>query len=79
VDVDVLDEAVVPATDNLMPDGLDVDELVALVRPVVASPDLVGWSLACYNPEKDPDGASVRRLLEIIERAADAPGSPPAS
>ena len=34
LDVDILGEDEFPATDYLMPDGLDMDELVALMRPL---------------------------------------------
>ncbi len=42
LDVDILGEDEFPATDYLMPDGLDMDELVALMRPLAASPALIG-------------------------------------
>jgi arginase len=64
LDVDVLDEAVFPATDYLMPGGATWDELLAVMRPLAASPALVGLSLGCYNPEKDPDGACGRALVD---------------
>jgi arginase len=67
VDLDVLDEAVFPATDYLMPGGLDWEALVALLRPMAAMVSLVGWSLSCYNPDKDPDGASGRALVAALE------------
>ena len=41
-----------PATDYLMPAGLDWDELAELLAPLGASPALAGVSLACLNPEK---------------------------
>ena len=68
VDLDVLDEKVFPATDYLIPGGLDWDELVELLRPVATDPNLVGWSVSCYNPEKDPDGADGRALVRAIEQ-----------
>ena len=58
LDVDVLDEVAMPATDYLMPGGLEWDELAALMAPLGAAPALVGLSLGCVNPEKDPDGAT---------------------
>lgn len=66
LDVDVLDEAIFPATDYLQPDGLDWDELAALLAPLTASEALIGASLACYNPDKDPDLACGRRLVEAL-------------
>jgi arginase len=65
LDVDVLDEDVFPATDYLMPNGLTWDELTDLIVPLVAHPALVGASIACYNPDKDPDERSGRRLVEL--------------
>ena len=69
VDLDVLDERVFPATDYLLPGGLDWHGLVALLRPIALDPRLVGWSLACYNPEKDLDGSNGRELVAAIELA----------
>jgi arginase len=67
LDVDVLDEREMPATDYLMPGGLDWDELHALMAPLCAAPALAGLSLGCLNPEKDPDGASVERTCALLE------------
>jgi arginase len=68
IDLDVLDQAVFPATDYLMSGGLDWDELVSLIRPVATDTRLVGWSLACYNPEKDPAGRDARAIVAAMER-----------
>jgi hypothetical protein len=32
---------------------------------------LVGFSLGCYNPEKDPDRACGRALVDALARALD--------
>jgi len=66
LDVDVLDEAVFPATDYLMPGGLGWDELGEVLSPLLASPRLIGASLGCYNPEKDPGRACGRALVEAL-------------
>ena len=65
-DVDVLDQAVFPATDYLMPGGLTWDELSKLLPPLLNSPRLIGASLACYNPDKDPDLNCGRALVEAL-------------
>ena len=70
IDLDVLDEAVFPATDYLQPGGLDWIQLIALLRPIVRDPRLVGWSIACYNPEKDRDGRDGRATVVAIETLA---------
>jgi arginase len=66
LDVDALDEAVFPATDYLQPGGLGWDELAALLAGLTASEALVGASLACYNPDKDPGLACGRRLVAAL-------------
>ncbi len=65
LDVDVLDEAVFPATDYLMPNGLTWDELTDLIGPLAPHPSLAGASVGCYNPEKDPGERCGRRLVEL--------------
>jgi arginase len=69
LDVDVLDEAVFPATDYLMPDGLTWDELERLLGPLASHPSMIGASLGCYNPEKDPGQECGRRLVELWHNA----------
>jgi len=69
LDVDVLDEREMPATDYLMPGGLDWDELAALLGPLGTSPGLAGLSLGCLNPEKDPDGAYTERTCALLAGA----------
>jgi arginase len=69
LDVDVLDEAAMPATDYLMPGGLEWDELAELLAPLGAAPGLAGFSLGCVNPEKDPGGRCTARTVELLAGA----------
>jgi arginase len=69
LDVDVLDEAVFPATDYLMPNGLSWDELGDLLGPLAGHSSLIGASLGCYNPEKDPGERCGRRLVDLWRNA----------
>lgn len=66
LDVDILDRDAFPATDYLMPDGLSLTELKALMLPLGASPGLVGIDVTCFNPEKDRDGVSGENLAGLI-------------
>ena len=66
LDVDVLDEEAFPATDYLMPGGISLAELDELLAPLLASEALIGASVACFNPEKDPGGACGRALVDIL-------------
>lgn len=66
LDLDVLDRDVFPATDYLMPDGLSMPELRALIAPLAGSPGLVGVDITCFNPEKDPEGRCGAELAELL-------------
>jgi arginase len=72
LDVDALDPEVFPATDALIGDGLDWDEVEALAGPLACSPRLLGIVTTCYNPEKDPDGACGRRLGRFLEGVVES-------
>jgi arginase len=69
LDVDVLDEEVFPATDYLMPGGMTWGELRETLAPLASAPELLGASVACYNPEKDPDRACGRALVSALGEA----------
>ena len=69
LDVDVLDEAAFPATDYLMPGGLQLAELGDLLRPLLASSSLAGVSVGCYNPDKDLDGSNGDALAALFRSA----------
>jgi arginase len=66
LDVDVLDQDAFPATDYLMPGRLDLDGLTRLLRPLGADPLLLGASVGCYNPSKDPDGVCGAGLADLL-------------
>ena len=67
LDLDVLDEAVLPAVSYPQPLGLDWDELVAVVRPLAAAPNLLGVSVADFNPDRDPDGNHAARVVDALQ------------
>lgn len=66
LDLDVLDEGVLPAVSYPQSLGLDWDELDALVRPLVAAPNLLGVSVADFNPDRDADGTHAARVVEAL-------------
>jgi arginase len=67
LDLDVLDEGVLPAVSYPQPLGLGWDELVALVRPLAAASNLLGISVADFNPDRDADGLYAARVVEALE------------
>ena len=66
VDVDIVDQSVFPATDYLMPGGLNWEAFATLFKELAKSPQLLGISLACYNPEKDSGLRDGKRLAELV-------------
>lgn len=66
LDLDILSIDAFPATDYLMPGGLTMDELRDLMRPLGSDASLVGVSIGCYNPDKDPDGSYGDALADLL-------------
>jgi arginase len=66
VDVDVLDIKAFPATDYPSPNGLQVSELLDLVRAVAGSVNVAGVSLGCYGPDLDRDGTCGPIAVDIL-------------
>ena len=74
LDVDVLDDAVMPAVDYRMTDGLDFDELAAVLRAAVGSGRAVGINITIFNPNLDPNRSVARNLVGCLRRGlADNP------
>jgi arginase len=56
-DVDVLDDAVMPAVDYRQAGGLSWSELGRILDPALASGRAVGLDVTIFNPDLDADGA----------------------
>jgi arginase len=67
VDVDVLDQELMPAVDSPQPDGLTYAELVALLLPLLQSPYAVGLDLTILDPSLDPTGEFTRRFVTELQ------------
>jgi arginase len=68
LDADMLDDAVMPAVDYRMPDGLSWDELIAVLRAGVGSGGAVGLNVTIFNPKLDGDGSIARAFTEALVR-----------
>jgi arginase len=68
LDVDVLDDALMPAVDSRQPDGLSYDDVVSLLRPVIDTGRVVGMDVTIYDPDGDADGAAGRALVNGLAR-----------
>jgi arginase len=65
-DVDVLDQREFPATDYPNASGLSLAEAGALLRPLTRSAGMIGFSVGCYNPQRDSGGSCARSLTELL-------------
>jgi len=68
LDADVLDDAVMPAVDYRMPDGLSWDELATVLRAAVSGGRAVGINVTIFNPKLDGDGSIARAFVEALAR-----------
>lgn len=68
VDVDVLDQAVMPAVDCPGSPGLDVEDLVNVLRGCVSHPASLGMTVSVFDPDLDPDGACAKLIVDILSR-----------
>jgi arginase len=66
LDADVLDDAIMPAVDYRLPDGLSWDELTALLRLAVAGERAVGLDVTIFNPALDPSGQIASALVDSL-------------
>jgi len=66
VDVDVLDDAVMPYVDSPQPGGLTPDELREVLDELLASPLATAAEVTIFDPTKDRDGDGARMLVEVL-------------
>ncbi|MFB7223921.1 arginase family protein [Streptomyces sp. NPDC056227] len=69
LDLDVLDERVLPAVDSPGRPGLDFSQLTELVSTLAGTGRVVGLDVAIYDPELDPDGAYVAPIVDCLASA----------
>lgn len=66
LDVDLLDEKVLPAVTYPQGGGPDWEGLISLLRPVLTGSGLIGVSVADLVPPLDPGGIYADRLTEVL-------------
>jgi arginase len=66
LDVDVLDDALMPAVDYRHPGGITWEEAAELLGGLLASDEARGVEITIFNPRLDPDGSMARRLSHLI-------------
>ncbi|MFI1472311.1 arginase family protein [Streptomyces wuyuanensis] len=72
LDVDVLDDEVMPAVDYRQPGGLTWPELESVLRTALADERAAGLDVTIFNPRLDPDGGIAGRLTECLRHGLSA-------
>jgi arginase len=66
VDLDVLDERVMPAVDSPGSPGVDFTQLADIVSRLTGSGRVIGADVTIYDPELDPSGRYVPDIVECL-------------
>jgi arginase len=66
LDVDVLDEVIMPAVDYHLDGGLCFSDLSELLKIILRSGRAVGMDVTILNPDLDVDGSITRRFVSSV-------------
>lgn len=72
LDVDVLDDRLMPAVDYRHPGGLTWDEVTDILRGLLAAGTACGLEVTIFNPRLDADGNLAERLAGFITDAVQS-------
>lgn len=67
IDLDVLDPTVAPANHFLVPGGLDIDEVLLIIREVKERFRIVAAAIAAYAPRFDEKGVTAHAALRFAK------------
>ena len=79
LDLDVIAQEDFAAVDVPGSGGLGFDEVGATLKEFLRHKNLLGLDVAEYNPDKDPDGASAKKLIDLLVEALSVRLEAPAS
>ena len=68
-DADVLDDAIMPAVDYRLPDGLTWIEIEDVLSAALSHPRAVGMEITIFNPRLDTDGKVLSAFLDMLTSA----------
>jgi arginase len=73
LDVDVLNDLIMPAVDSRERDGLTYEELSEMLQPLLSSKRAMGLEITILDPNLDKNGTYtamfIKKFMEIMERA----------
>ncbi len=76
-DVDVIDFVDLPLSENTgRNEGLPFEPAITALATLCEHPAVIGLSICEVNPDHDPDGSSVPRLVDGLVRAISRAGAP---
>lgn len=73
LDLDVVDPSELPAVATPVPGGPSLAALAGVLRSLGAVSDVRGLELCGYDPTKDPGGAALGPLADLVSAAVRAP------
>jgi arginase len=66
LDIDVLDQAIMPAVDSPGSPGIEPADLATILSRLANESRCVGLDVTIYDPDLDPDGASAALLVSLL-------------
>jgi arginase len=72
LDVDVLDNELMPCVDSPQPGGLSYTELGSVIRALLLSPKIKGINITILDPDLDPDGTYAKIFIENFSQMLTA-------
>jgi arginase len=72
LDLDVIAQEEFPATNVPGSGGLSRAEVQTSLNEFVKQKNLLGLDVAQYNPDKDPDGSTAKKLIDLLVEALSA-------
>jgi arginase len=69
IDLDVLDQSVMPAVDSPGSPGFSYDELVFFISGLIETGRVAGADVAIYDPDLDPTGEYAAAIAQALNAA----------
>jgi len=66
LDVDVLDQSVMPAVDSPGSPGIPTGDLLTIMAPFIANPQCRGMTVTVFDPDLDPDGSFAAVIVDLL-------------
>jgi arginase family enzyme len=72
LDLDVISQEEFPATNVPGGGGMTLGEVQASLEEFAKHKNLLGLDVAQYNPDRDPDGAGARKIVDLLASVLSA-------